>query len=339
MKVLRILLKAPGGWTSGLDSCVRGEGRWALNIARSLALMGHTVYAWSGGDPDRKYHSGVHLLSCAEASQLTDIDVYIDGGMYDGEIAPVTSKLEMTAFWNMEPRLLKALPANRIIVYPYATSKVNFHIPENPNIGSTFFLPAPFTWDDPKPIRRSDNRDSRIFSTLRLPTYGLQDIQGTSAALIGEYFQQAFGRSDEEKHLIVFPESSIQELQRNQVLGSGSITLYTAIAYNRLREIIRYCDINIPILTPASILDATFEGTPTVIFEKGGFFTSVAEAHGLLVKKDTSAIEFGNIKETLLRDDQIRTKYLRDLQDFLSDHTHYKFVQHFNQICKARDIL
>lgn len=339
MKVLRILVKAPGGWTAGLDSYTRGEGRWALNVARSLALMGHDVYVWSGGDPDRRNHYGVTLLSGQQATELNDVDVYIDGGMYEGEIVPTTSRLEITAFWSLEPRLLKPLPENRVIVYPYAESKPKFDIPENTNREATFFLPAPFTWEEGKQVKPASPHSTRIFSTLRLAEYGTKDMHKVGAETISEYFHQAFGNPSEEKHLVVAPEFVLTELSRNKVLSGKGATIYSALPYNRVRDIIYMCDINVPIFAPSSILDATFEGVPTVIFECGGFFASIAEMHDLLVKRTSTPAEMRTIMNTLLYDFEKRTKYVADLQELLVDHTHYRFIKHFNHICKARDIL
>lgn len=92
------------------------------------------------------------------------------------------------------------------------------------------------------------------------------------------------------------------------------------IPYNQVWDMIRTAKVNVPLIGQSCTLDATFCGVPTLMWEQGGFFTKIAKNNDLLVlKTDDEKI----IKEKLdiLIKDKIRTlKYLKDLQEYLSDH-------------------
>src|SRR3990167_2956236 len=58
--MLKILINCPGGWSHGLDSPERGEGRWAQNLTRCLAKSKqYGISACSGGN----LHGGAAILS------------------------------------------------------------------------------------------------------------------------------------------------------------------------------------------------------------------------------------------------------------------------------------
>ena len=106
---LRVLINCPGGWSHGLDSPERGEGRWAQNLTRCLARSGrYEVFACSGGDPtwgDGVVEPNATLLSEWAAEQLGPFDLYFDASWYNGKRPAAQAKCNFHVHFGYEPRL------------------------------------------------------------------------------------------------------------------------------------------------------------------------------------------------------------------------------------------
>jgi hypothetical protein len=326
-----IHISCPGGWSHGLDSPERGEGRWSQNLARVLGSLGHDVYASSAGEPTWGkgiVASGVTLVSesrvCCNGMLF---DISIDAAWWDGKAPVVKSKKYVRLHFSPESRVVhKELPENHYLAFPYKDGEKNFLDDANVNKSRTFFLPSSFgpSFSEPGFDRTCVLWPSRYdFSVdMKKTANDILDVLDTYRSTYNLGVQWFFWNTWAKGNF-------------GARVKSGVDNIYNTMPYNEVRSIEKKCKISIPIHLPSCVLDATFDGVATVVWECGGFFQDVADCHNLLVREADGIPGLERVLSILMNDKDTYTNFVKDMQSKLSDHTDEKVKEHFSNMVEA----
>jgi hypothetical protein len=314
-----------------LDSPERGEGRWAQNLARLLGESGHTVIASSGGNPTigkGRPFKGVRMVNENDVkSSHPMFDLSIDPAWWDGKPPLVNAKKYLRLHFSPEDRVVhKKLPENEYLIYPYRDSENNFLDPRNVNLEKTFLLPTTFgkEFSEPGFDRTGIMWPSRFDFTPAMKKTSEEVLE----------FIIKYRESNDINMYWLFWNTWVKG-NFGRLVDSSKDKIYYTLPYCDVRDIERKCKISVPINLPSCILDATFDGVATIVWEKGGFFQDIAESNGLLVRADEGIDGFKRVFSILSSDRQVYTKFVKDLQYKLRDHTDEMVLQHFNRIVSA----
>lgn len=333
MRQIKVLINCPGGWSHGLDSPERGEGRWAQNLVKVLLKSGqYVVHASSGGNPrwgEGEVVEGAVLLSEPMAQQLGPYDLYFDASWWEGKPPVAEARHHFHVHWGFEPRLLNPLPANHYLVYVYRQLRDVYIRPDNPNSGRTFYLPASFHDRLVPPsagghrlvrAQRDDARQPIVFDRL----YAAVD------ALRAEF---------PELHMtwVGGPGYVGPRHPNDEVLVPSAAW---GVPYCELFKKMQEATLNVPVAGVGSVPDCSVLGVPSLISEDGcdrfwGFVREVAERHGVLAPANCDSATLRDLLRRLLVDEELYVRYALDLQDTFRDHTAPRVLELFNDIVKA----
>jgi hypothetical protein len=329
--MLKILINCPGGWSHGLDSPERGEGRWAQNFARCLAKSGkYDVSACSGGNPTwgaGDVVKNVSLLTERAARQRGPFDLYFDASWYDKKVPAADARHNFHVHFGYEPRLGVPFPPGHYIIYVLAQSGHKYYGEGRNNTDRTMYLPAPFGEQmlPPDPSRR------RIVHTMR----------GADApGRVGRFEQiyEVATRLRQEGMEVPFTWISSPGLESPRHAQDHVIKPQAAwgIPYNQIRAELRNCGLNAALDGWSSMLDCTSLGVPSLTWT-GGIdvaATAVAAKHGLDLHNGDSTDRIAEVIGRLFRDPQLYYDYTRDLQATFADHIEAVTLQKLEEIIK-----
>lgn len=321
----------PGSWTHGLDSPERGEGRWAQNLARLLGESGHTVIASSGGNPTEGRGIKANGVSLVNENFVKGtfplFDLSIDPAWWDGKQPLVNAKKYLRLHFSPEERVVhKKLPENEYLIYPYRDSEKNFLDQRNVNLDRTFFLPTTFgrEFSSPGFDRSGIMWPSRFDFTESMKKISLEVLDS-----ISEY------RENNNINMYWLFWNTWSKSNFGKLVNSSNDKIYNVMPYSSVREVEKQCKISIPIKLPSCILDATFDGVATVVWEEGGFFQDIAECNNVLVKAKDGIEGFNRVFSILTTDKDIYSSFVKDLQYKLRDHTDSMVLKHFDHIISS----
>lgn len=326
--MLRVLINCPGGWSHGLDSPERGEGRWAQNLARCLAKSGrYDVSACSGGVPtwgrgDRV--ENVVILSEQEAARRGPYDLYFDAAWYDKKVPAAEATHNFHVHFGYEPRLGVLFPERHYLVYVLRNSRANYFREGRENANRTFYLPAPFgdTLGVPDPTKRT------VVSTMRGP-----DVTGRTARFDRLYGVVTELREGQEIPFIWISSAEVEKSRHSQdrVL---EMTQAWGVPYNEIRGMLRGSGLNAALDGWSSILDATVLGIPSLAWEGGIDPTvgEVAKAYDLFLVSDSDRKQIGSVVDRLFSDAQLYVNYTCALQQAYVDHVEPRTLALFDEI-------
>lgn len=323
----RILINCPGGWSHGLDSPERGEGRWSQNLAKVLARSGrYEVFATSGGNPTwgrGEVVSGAMLMSEAEANKL-HFDIYIDASWYQGKPAIGTARVSFHAYWTPEDWMFRVpLPPNHYILYVYRQMAPSYLTAYN--INPTFYLPAAFgpTMSQPDPSARrilsfSRGRDAHTNSSTFEALYSaIQNLRQSQKIPFAWLHHDSYAR---HAHADDMPIVS----QPGQPWG---------IPYSEQLTLIRGAGLNATFGGGGSIADCAVHGVPSLLREDAfNFVKPAAEADGLLLPMDCAPVQIEDAIRRLYGDMDLYRRYVTGLQDIYSDHTEANVLRLFDEL-------
>lgn len=326
MRKLKIIVNCPGFWSHGLNSPERGEGRWAQNWAKTLAKYGHEVYAASAGFPLKTPHYGVNIINDGHMREVGEVDLYIDAAWWEDKEQHADFKHSIRIHWGFEQHLKKEIPKTQAIVFPYMSSTDKFIHDENPHKDRTFLMPIPLCDKFSEPA--FDHPDFLI-PTQASPCKPLsfKNAKVVVDEVYGEYVRGGEGINvhwlfwDQVKHMPHVQTATTHTSTRS----------YTKIPYNQVRDIISSCKVSFPFNSPACAIDSTALGVPSLTWERGSFFSDVADNLGLRIGKEEETPE--RIKEVikiLMTDRKKYTQFVLDMQKKMEDHTEEKAMEHFN---------
>ncbi len=323
----RVLINCPGGWSHGLDSPERGEGRWSQNLAKVLARSErYEVFATSGGSPTwgrGEVVPGVALMSEADANGLC-FDIYIDASWYQGKPAIGTSRVCIHVYWTPEDWMFKVqLPKNHYILYVYRQMAPSYLTAYNVN--PTFYLPAAFgpvmVLPDPSARRvlcfsrgRDAQTNTSAFEALYTSIQNLRQGQKIQFAWLHHDSYARHGHAD---------DVSIVS-QPGQPWG---------IPYNEQLTLIRGAGLNATFGGGGSIADCAIHGVPSLLREDAfSFVKPAAKAHDLLLPVDCSSTQLEDAICRLYCDSDLYRRYVASLQEIYSDHTDTNVLRLFDEL-------
>lgn len=323
----RVLINCPGGWSHGLDSPERGEGRWSQNLAKVLARSGrYAVFATSGGTPTwgcGEVVPGAELMSETEANKL-HFDIYIDASWYQGKPAIGTACASFHAYWTPEDWMFRVpLPPNHYILYVYRQMAPSYLTTYN--INPTFYLPAAFgpemTHPDPSARRvlcfsrgRDAQTNAAAFESLYSAIQSLRQSQKIPFAWLHHDSYTRHANADD------MPITS----QPGQPWG---------IPYNEQLKLIRGAGLNVTFGGGGSIADCAVHGVPSLL--RGDAFNFVkpaAKIHDLLLPVDCSTQQLKDAIRRLYSDADLYRCYVESLQEIYADHTDSNVVRLFDEL-------
>lgn len=329
--MLKILINCPGGWSHGLDSPERGEGRWAQNLARCLAKSGkYVVDACSGGIPtwgDGDQAPNISLLTEKAARQRGPYDLYFDASWYDKKAPAADARHNFHVHFGYEPRLGVPFPPGHYLVYVLAQSAHKYYGEGRNNADRTLYLPAPFgeRMLPPDPTRR------RIIHTMR----------GSDApGRVGRFEQLYKVATDLRSEGVEVPFTWISSKgiesprhPQDEVIKPGAAW---GIPYNRMRAHLAGAGLNASLDGWSSMLDATLLGVPSLAWTGGIDVDAieVARKHDLLLHNEDSTDRVGQVVRRLFTDPQLYCDYVRGLQEIFADHVEAVTLQKFDEIVR-----
>lgn len=326
--MLKVLINCPGGWSHGLDSPERGEGRWAQNVTRCLARSGlYDVSACSGGIPTWGrgiVEPNVALLSEQDAARSGPYDLYFDASWWNGKPAAAEARYNFHVHFGFEPRLGIPMPDGHYLVYVLKWS-VPFYFGEAcGNSDRTFFLPAPFNSE----MLRPDPSRRKIIHTMR----------GSDAPGRVGYFEKlysAVSRLRETEHIPFtwLRSEGIEEPRHvlDHVLATDSAW---GIPYCDIRTQFRDCGLNSALDGWSNILDATALGVPSLAWEGGAYkvILEIAMARDLVIEQGANVDRVTDVIRRLYSDPALYIDYTRDFQAAFADHTDAVTLAQFHDI-------
>ena len=327
--MLKILINCPGGWSHGLDSPERGEGRWAQNLTRCLAKSKqYGISACSGGIPTwgrGDIIENVALLSEQEAERRGPYDMYFDAAWYHNKRPAAEARANFHVHFGYEPRLGVPFPKDHYLVYVLRKSGANYVGEGRGNADRTFYLPAPFA----ERMIAPDCSALGLVNTLR----------GTEAPGRAERFDavyQAVTRLRARGLAIPFTwiasaGAPTKRHQQDRVLVPDAAW---GIPYNEIRSILRGCGLNTALDGWSNILDCTVLGVPSLAWIGGADSTpaEIARDLDLLLESDSSPERVADVVEQILLDPVRRSTYIRALQKGFDDHIEEITLSYFHQI-------
>lgn len=94
---MRILIHVPGEFNDGMDSNVRGEGRWSLNFGHMMALHGHDVTLV--GNPGRGHVPGCRVLPLGHPDMWDSWDVFHDTTYWKPRGEEIDARVHIHGYW------------------------------------------------------------------------------------------------------------------------------------------------------------------------------------------------------------------------------------------------
>lgn len=328
----RVLINCPGGWSHGLDSPERGEGRWAQNLARVLGRSGrYEVFACSGGNPTwgrGEVVSEVTLLSEPEANQH-EYDVYIDSSWWDGKSAVGRSRANLHARWGFEDDLRKPFAPGHFLVYVYRQAAPIYLSDANPNRDRTLYLPGAFGPElvAPNPAAR------RVIHTLR-------GMDGITNAAAFEALYEAITRLRRTMS-VPFAWLDSSGYARHDHPDDRPMTFPPetpwGIPYCELLTYMRGAGLNATLDGVGNLPGCAILGVPSLLRadRTWDFIAAVGRAHGVLLPTGFGAAEIADVIGRLYADADLYVRYTRDLQGLFTDHLDSAVLARFDEIVKA----
>jgi hypothetical protein len=310
---------APGQWTHQLNSPERGEGRWSQNYARLLALEGHQVFAASMGRPEPRISEGVNLIHETEVAKYGPYDMYIDSAWWKEKEPKGKAKKYIIFKWSLEEYTRKEkLPDNFFLGHPYPSHQ--FEFTKGVNADKTFAMPTMFGID----FEKSKWGNNKIFLPGKIDTG--RDYK-KYIPIISDYLRrypvEGSSRDFFEKELM------------NVDFKNPESTWYEKRPYNEVLDSMRRSKISLPILNPGAIIEATFQGIPSIFWEQGGFYNPLAESLDILIKNNAEPERFIEVMEQMLNNKKKYHEVLYASQDYFSCHTYKSAIKYFNLMVES----
>ena len=309
---MKILILCPGSWSHGLNSPERGEGRWSQNYARMLAKAGHDVYAASMNiAPDE---DGVKLINEVECSKYEPYDLYIDSSWWKDKVPKAKATKYIALKWSLEDYTREPITdSNFYLAYPYPSHRWEFSGTANDQ--KTFPLPTMFGEDFPEPNWPAD----KIF----LP--GKIDINRRPEEYIDEV--AAFLN----KHPIEGCTASFfQKEFKGLLIEKEGDCLYESKPYNEVLESMKNSRISVPILNPGCIIEAAFQGVPSIFWGHSGFYNPLASSLDILIEHDAPPGRFTEVAESIMYNKKRHAEVVIATQDYFSCHLYDRAMKYFN---------
>lgn len=314
---MKILVQCPGSFSAGLDSPERGEGRWAQNFARMLAMAGHDVYAGSGWWHlgVQKEHYGVKLLDQSKVNEHEPYDIYIDSAWWQDKVPGAKANKYIILKWSLE-NYTRNIPLldNYYLAYPYPSKHWEFT--KSLNSQKTFALPTMFgtdfkapNWDKTKiflPGKIDLNRDYHRFLPAITNILNQYPVEGGSM----DWFKQQFAG----KVNFDLPGSN----------------WFNTIPYNSILVSLSKCKLSLPILNPGCIIESTFQGVPSIFWEHGGFFNDLGSMLDILIPHNASPEQFLEMFNLLMNNKKKYQEVVKGSQDFFLPYTYRGSLGYFN---------
>lgn len=329
---MRIHVNCPGMWRSDLNSPERGESRWAQNLARMLGMAGHEVYASSYGEPfwvGRPVPNVTLINETMDMRILGWFDLHIDPSWWDGKIVPINAEKKVSVKWSLEDYMKKTiLPDNHYIFYPYEARASIFMNDLNYNKDRTFFMPIPLCdkFEEPKFSNKGILWPSKGFDVE-------SGFRGTADFVLKEVLYPLLD-ADPTFFIIWMMYHELVKTDLDIRVRKGKDKRYPSCAYNIIIDLIRQCKIAVPVNHPGSILECGAYGVASLIWEEAGFFPEVASYNGLLIERGATKERIKDVILQLLNNEQVYTKYVKDLQYELRHHETPTALSIFNDIMK-----
>ncbi len=326
--MLKVLINCPGGWSHGLDSPERGEGRWAQNLARCLAKSGlYDVSACSGGVPtwgQGVVEPRVALLTEAEARRRGPYDLYFDASWFAGKPPAADALHYFHVHFGYEPRLGVPFLDRHYLIYVLRWSEPSYFAPECGNASRTFFLPAPFGASllHPDPTRR------KIVTTMR-------NSDASDRSTIFETFYRAVTVLRQSQTVpfewIAWPGNDVARHAQDSVIQPSSAW---GIPYCTLRARLADCGLNTAFDGWSNILDCSTLGIPSLVWEGGayGMLVDVAKPFDLFLKVGSSVERVAEVVGRLYGDAALYVTYTNAFQQMFSDHVEAQTLARFADI-------
>jgi hypothetical protein len=321
-----VLINCPGGWSHGLDSPEKGEGRWAQNLAKVLARSGrYEVFASSGGPPQwgRGERVAATLLSEPEAAKGI-YDIYIDAAWWDGKPAVGAARVSFHVHWWPEQYVVRRpLPAGHFLVYVYRAHEHVFMVAANANLDRTLFLPGAYgAMRAPDPAARGIVCTLRGLGSDRAPHMRLYE----AVSRLRQSFCVPFSWIDHADYpRPSHPDDSALAHPPGEPWG---------IPYNEMIATLARAGVNVALGGGASIMDCALLGIPSIIRARTSydFIDAAACVHGASIGLDPTVDEIEIGIRRLFDDPGLYVDYVRFLQGVYADHTDTAVLAQFDAI-------
>lgn len=338
---LRVLINCPGGWTHGLDSPERGEGRWAQNFARALGESGrYEVHASSWGPPvmGQGTPTPVKLWAEQDVHALGPVDVYIDACWYVWKAPLVSARANVHVHWNFEQYLMNPRHLDQggpgqehYLAYVYRQASPAFLAKGAPHRQRTYFLPGVFHFGDrfdaPDPTRRG------VLVTTRGIGHHNVEIERAFERMHAAVTQLRSEGHDVPLTWLGTPgRTGRRHAQDVEVLPEAT----WGIPYNAICRLTAAAGVNAALDGLTNSLDAIARGVPTLAWTIGALedVVEVAETHGLLLRHDCAATDVADVLRRLITDPDLYIRYIQSLQArFEVDHTAAGAIAYFDRFC------
>lgn len=308
---------------TALNSPERGEGRWAQNYARMLAMAGHNVFAASGGIGQyEKQSEGCTLIDQGHCHKYGDFDLYIDAAWWDKKEPPVKAKRNIALKWSIENYLRDTEFADDFyLAYPYSVHHWNFSRPSFINRDKTFALPTMFgldfkspNWDKTSVFLPGKVDENRHYQTY-VPAIGeflnKHPIEGRSKIQFERIFAGLidFNRSDSNWHDLTPYDKIIESMSRSRI--------------------------SLPVLNPGCIIEAAFQGVPSIFWAHGGFYNPLAEMLNISIEHNAPPERFTEVAELLMNNKKKYFEVVYASQEYFSAHTYANSLKYFNLMIES----
>lgn len=308
----------PGSFSAGLNSPERGEGRWAQNCVRMLAMAGHDVYGASGGiGPNPQHSEGAILIDQKYASRFGPFDLYIDAAWWDKKEPAAEAKKYVALKWSIEGYLREPFQSDFYLAYPYAVHHHLFSKTDFVNRDKTFALPTMFG----EGFLRPQWQNSKLFIPGKIDVNrAYKSYIPAIGKVLGSHPVEGISREFFEKEL---PAGTV-DFNRPDSNWSGLMT------YDKVLESMRRCKINVPFLNPGCIIEAAFQGLPSIFWAHGGFYNPLAEMMNISVEHDAPPERFLEVFDLLMTNKKKYHEVVMLTQEYFSAHTYANAMKYFD---------
>lgn len=316
MTKFKILVMCPGSFChdnqiTGLDSPERGESRWAQNYALMLAGAGHDVWAASMGIVGPRIDRGVKLISELQVGDFGPYDIYIDSSWWRNKEPKSPAKRYIILKWSLEDYLIEdPLPAEFSIGYPYPCHKHHFDASRNPYKDKTFALPTSFGDECQSPNTNSN----RVF----LP--GKLDLNRPHQKYLPTIID----------NISKYPISGVASDEIKNQLDKPGNTFISKLPYSKTMEEMKKCRVNVPILAPAAVIEATFQGLASIFWREGEFFPALGDKLGITIEREDPSEKFTFVFEKLMTNNKHFKEVVQISQNYFSCHKTIEALKYFN---------
>jgi hypothetical protein len=339
---MKICVRTFSHWIdAGLDLPERGECRWGLNLAKLLAKIGHEVYLLV----DEKRSEviapyGINVCTMDTIGRFGLFDIYLDPNWTFHERALAPCKYYIANLW-FPQNWTDKVPDSVIKVFPYTWMRKSFE-DTGRSTANLFCLPSPFgeRFIDP----RENSRDQILFcakNLLELPGNPSYERDRRLARRILNHLQSNYP-SYKVNLTFVIPglfESMMGKWENCEVTSN--------LTYDKVRDICFHGRLSTPILGPSCVLDAIFQGCPSLLWKSLGenpleafkdsyCWNTAGEKYGLTIDSTFSNLE--TTIDTMLTNDEKTSAYVRNFQLLLSEHLEENVLKFFDSITKRLDL-